>query len=219
MSFLVHKCPHPDCLTEHISLNVVAVSSRGVGDGILHLLCPRCSLPSAARIVRIASNVGTSQLQAHPNEITTLGYAVHDFWPEVPQPSIPDLIPPDIARVYLQAERNFPIIGNEEAAGTMYRKALDVGFKKIDPSLTGMLGPKIKALAKAGLLTEDIAIWSDHVRDIGNDAAHEEEPITRDELTALRNFCEMVLRYLFSLPNAVKKRRGEKLDWETDPTV
>jgi hypothetical protein len=27
----------------------------------------------------------------------------------------------------------------------------------------------------------------------------------------------MVLRYLFTLPNSVKKRRGEKLDWE-DPT-
>lgn len=146
-----------------------------------------------------------------------MGYSVTAFWPEQPEPIIPELIPPDVARVYLQAERNFPIAGNEEAAGTMYRKALDVGLKKIDPSLTGMLGPKIKALAKAGLLTNDIAVWSDHVRDIGNDAAHEEEPITRDELTALRNFSEMVLRYLFSLPNAVKKRRGEKLEWEPDP--
>ena len=87
--------------------------------------------------------------------------------------------------------------------------------KKIDNTLTGTLGQKIKSLATAGKLTGDITVWSENIRDIGNEAAHEESPITRDELTALRNFSEMVLRYLFSLPNAVKKRRGEKLDWET----
>jgi hypothetical protein len=41
-----------------------------------------------------------------------------------------------------------------------------------------------------------------------------EDPISRDELIDLRNFSEMVLRYLFTLPGAVKKRRGVKLEWE-----
>jgi hypothetical protein len=219
MAFLAHKCPHPNCLTENISLTVAAVSPWNDRVGILHLLCPRCRLPSGAKIEQERNTLGIAQIQSHPSEITDLGYKVTEFWPQQPEPTIPELIPPDVARVYLQAERNFPTAGNEEAAGTMYRKALDVGFKKIDPNLKGMLGPKINALAKAGLLTQDIAVWSDHVRDIGNDAAHEEDPITREELTTLRNFSEMVLRYLFSLPNAVKKRRGEKLDWETEPTA
>jgi hypothetical protein len=147
---------------------------------------------------------------------TDHGWGVIEFWPAARQPQVPNLIPPDVARIYLQAERNFPTEGNEEAAGTMYRKALDIALGKIDPELTGMLGKKIKALASKGLLTADIAEWSDNVRDIGNEAAHEEEPITRDQLKDLRNFCEMVLRYLYSLPNAVKKRRGEKLDWEEE---
>lgn len=149
-----------------------------------------------------------------PGDLTDYGWRLKAFWPNPPGPLIPELLPPDVERVYLQAERNFPVAGNEEAAGTMYRKALDIGLKKIDPALSGMLGPRIKALAKAGKLTSDIAVWSDTVRDVGNEAAHEEEPITRDELIALRSFSEMVLRYLFSLPGAVKKRRGEKLDWE-----
>lgn len=143
-----------------------------------------------------------------------MGWAIQDFWPEVPIPTAPELLPPDVTRVYLQAERNFTILGNEEAAGIMYRKALDVGLKKIDPSLTGTLGTKIKRLSDSARLTTDIAQWAGHIRDIGNDATHEEDPISRDELVDLRNFSEMVLRYLFSLPNAVKKRRGEKLDWE-----
>ena len=116
-------------------------------------------------------------------------------------------------RTYLQAERNFGIEGNEEAAGTMYGKALDNALRRIDPTLTGMLGPKVKKLAAAGRLTADIAEWCDNIRVIRNDAVHEQEPITRDELEDLRNFTDAVLRYLFSLPGMVKQRRGEKLDW------
>ncbi len=127
---------------------------------------------------------------------------------------IPELLPPDVERIYLQAERNFPIKGNEEAAGAMYGKSLDIGLKKIDPKLTGMLGQKIKKLSADGKLTTDISEWSQQIRDIRNDAVHEEDPVTREELIALRNFSEMVLRYLFTLPNAVRKRRGEKLEWE-----
>jgi hypothetical protein len=77
-----------------------------------------------------------------------------------------------------------------------------------------MLGAKIKKLAASGKLTTDLAEWSDHIRDLGNDATHEETPLTRKELEELRGFTEMVLRYLFTLPNMIKKRRGEKLPWE-----
>jgi len=91
-----------------------------------------------------------------------------------------------------------------------------VGLKKIDPDLKGTLGQKIVALEKAGKLTPEIIEWSKEVRDLGNDAAHEEAPPTRSELTDLQGFTEMVLRYLFTLPNTVKKRRGEKLPWEEE---
>ena len=150
---------------------------------------------------------------------TTVGWKIMNFWPELPKSEAPEFLPPDVERSYLQAESNFSTAGNEEAAGMMYRKALDVGLKKIDPSLTGTLGSKIKSLAKTGKLTSDIAEWAGHVRDLGNDAAHEEVAITRDELKDLRSFSEMTLRYLFTLPNMVLKRRGEKLPWEKETTV
>jgi hypothetical protein len=156
-----------------------------------------------------------------PVDYLNAGWAIDKFWPEAPKPLIPEYLPFDVARIYLQG-RNFPILGNEEVAGIMYGKSLDIGLKKIDPSLTGMLGQKIQKLSKEkiqklskeGKLTADIAEWSGHVRDIRNDATHEEDPILRDELIDLRNFSEMVLRYLFSLPAAVKKQRGVKLEWE-----
>lgn len=55
----------------------------------------------------------------------------------------------------------------------MYRKALDIAVKEIDPKLTGMLGPKLKKLAQAGRLTNDISDWADQVRVLGNEAAHD----------------------------------------------
>jgi hypothetical protein len=217
MALLTHKCPH--CLTEHIGFRVVAVERlNDEFHCVIHLRCPKCSLPScgvvSAKPQRAAASP-SSVMQA-PGDVLDMGWTIEDFWPEPPGPLIPELLPPDVERAYLQAERNFPTEGNEEASGVMYRKALDIGLKKINPSLSGTLGPRIEKLAKDGKLTTDIAEWSRTVTKLGNAAAHDEEPISRDELTQLRGFSEMLLRYLFSLPGAVKKRRGEKLDWETE---
>jgi hypothetical protein len=211
MAILKHQCPH--CQTHDIGLNSVAWTRIDQGQIIAYLSCPRCNMPSAAHLVQMGpSNITPESFGGDP---TTAGWKIMHFWPDVPAPLVPEYVPPEIVRVYLQAERNFPMEGNEDAAGTMYRKALDIALKKIDASLTGMLGAKIKKLAASGKLTTDLAEWSDHIRDLGNDAAHEETPLTRKELEDLRGFTEMVLRYLFTLPNMIKKRRGEKLPWET----
>ena len=217
MALLTHKCPH--CLTEHIALRLVDISHMEGWNCAAYFVCPKCVMPSCAHLTAEGKQGATqpSSLKQFNGDLTTSGWRVKAFWPAAPGPLIPELLPPDVERIYLQAERNFPVAGNEEASGTMYRKALDIGLKKIDPAQSGMLGPRIKALTAAGKLTGDIAVWSDTIRDVGNEAAHEETPITRGELVALRSFSEMVLRYLFSLPGAVKKRRGEKLDWETSP--
>jgi hypothetical protein len=217
MATLRHQCPN--CLVSDIALSVVHCSPTTEQhqiiqtEGYVSLKCPRCLKPSGARSDSdVQFMVSMSQMLGDP---TTQGWRIVQFWPEVRKPQIPEFLPPDIERAYLQAERNFPIEGNEEAAGTMYRKALDVGLKKIDSTLTGPLGAKLKTLAAQGKLTPDVADWADHVRELGNDAAHEESGIPRKDLEDLRGLTEMVLRYLFTLPNMSKKRRGEKLPWET----
>jgi hypothetical protein len=207
-------CPH--CRTDHVGLRIVAATRLSGQGWVAHLVCPKCHLPAGAEmksVVREGQQSWDTFTQIE-GDYLEMGWAIARFWPDAPKPLIPELLPPDVERIYLQAERNFPVSGNEEAAGIMYGKALDIGLKKIDPNLTGMLGQKIKKLSAAGKLTLDIAEWSDHIRDIRNDATHEETPITREELNDLRSFSEMVLRYLFTLPNAVRKRRGEKMEWE-----
>ena len=205
MASFTHKCPH--CLTEHMALRIRPGVFYNSQRPIVHFDCPKCAMPSCAllRPHRLAAQLSHSIWEGG-DDLTSF-FDVVEFWPGVPGPVIPENMPPDVERIYLQAERNFPIEGNEEAAGTMYRKALDVGLKKIDPDTKGVLAARIKKLASTGKLTPDIAEWADHVRDLGNEAAHEEEPPSREELTDLRNIAEMVMRYLFSLPALVQARK------------
>ena len=191
MAILKHDCPH--CRTKDITLTIHHVGALIYEyEAIVLMTCIRCRLPSAARLSgpsKVRSDIGKMD-----GEPTTKGWELTEFWPDVPGPLVPELLPPDIERTYLQAERNFDQRGNEEASGIMYRKALDVAVKKIDSSLTGMLGVKLKALAKQGKLTVELGSWADKVRELGNEAAHDEDAISREDLRDLRAFSEMVLR-------------------------
>jgi hypothetical protein len=129
--------------------------NRDEGQAVAHLSCPRCHMPSGAHLKikadADANRLAFNQLMNYSGDPTEYaGWEIVGFWPASPAPEIPEYLPPDIERIYLQGERNFPFDGNEEADGAMYRKALDIGLKKIDPNLTGTLGNKIKVLATAG---------------------------------------------------------------------
>jgi len=209
MAILAHKCPH--CLTERIALNVVGITGITDWSCAVHLWCPKCKLPSCAHMEakeRTTDVVHQSQLQGQQGDLTQYKWEVVKFWPVAPGPLIPEHLPPEIERVYLQAERNFPISGNEEAAGTMYRKALDVGLKMIAPSVTGTLKGRIEKLVQQNRLTPELGEWADQIRLLGNEAAHEIDQPTREEVEALRNFSDLVLRYLFTLPAMVKARKA-----------
>jgi hypothetical protein len=206
MATFTHKCPH--CLTEQMGLRVSAGHIHHMpGRATLHLDCPKCGLPSCTVVKIRRAGPGTDPNTWNGGIDLTENWEAVEFWPAAAGPLIPEELPPDVERVYLQAERNFPTEGNEEAAGTMYRKALDIGLKKLDPNARGTLAQRIKKLADAGKLTIDIAEWANQIRELGNEAVHDESPPTRAELTDLRNFSEMAMRYLFSMPALVASRR------------
>jgi hypothetical protein len=151
-----------------------------------------------------------NELHSQQGDLTDYNWQIVSFWPAVPGPLIPEYLPVEVERIYLQAERNFPIPGNEEAAGTMYRKALDVGLKIIDPSVAGTLKARIETLVKQHRLTPSLGEWAQQIRLLGNETAHEIDQPTREEVEALRNFSDLVLRYLFTLPTMVEARRKAK---------
>src|SRR6266436_5788558 len=131
-------CPH--CRTDHMGLRVVAAADTGKNRGVAHVDCPKCQLPSCAT-VRGDGKIPINDWGAYAGDIAGLGWEVADFWPPIAGPVIPENLPLDVERIYLAAERNFPTEGNEEPAGAMYRKALDVGLKKIDPEAKGVRLP------------------------------------------------------------------------------
>ena len=207
MAILTHKCPH--CLTEHIAMRSVASTAMGGWNCALHVVCPKCQYPSSAHLTSTGQGAPQpDQLHSQPGDVVQLNWTVQTVWPAPPSLLIPENLPTDVERIYVQAERNFPVTGNEEAAGTMYRKALDVSLKIIAPDVTGVLKSRIAKLVSKNLLTPSRGEWADQIRLLGNDTAHELDQPTREELEALRNFSDLVLRYLFTLPALVAARKA-----------
>ncbi len=95
----------------------------------------------------------------------------------------------------------------------MYRKALDIGLKLVAPTVTGVFKFRISELVKTrppNRITRRVG-RSDSpsgFRLLGNEAAHDIDQPTRDELDALRDFSDLVLQYIFTLPAIVAARRA-----------
>ena len=101
------------------------------------------------------------------------------------------------------------LIKNWDAAGVMFRKALDVGLKvKFSNDTKGSLYERIRGAADRHDLTPELADWAHKIRLDGNDAAHDEDPFSEEEAKELQVFTELVFRYLFTLPGMMQEARG-----------
>ena len=127
---------------------------------------------------------------------------IDKFYPER-QSDIPDHLPERVKSYFRQGINSLD--GSFDAAGTMFRKSLEAGLKDKSPETKGNLVQRIKKLAESGSLTQDLADWADHIRNEGNDAAHDE--FTKYQAEELHEFTKLVLTYLFTLP-AIAERAG-----------
>ncbi len=134
---------------------------------------------------------------------------IQHFWPNPQGPEIPEHLTEPVKKAFRQAEINFPRRGCEEAAGVMYRRALEMALKEIDQNTTGTLATRIAKAADKGVLTKAVAEWAHEIKNLGNEAAHETDGIDREELAAIRGITEMVLRYVFTLPGMVRELRNQ----------
>ncbi|MXO96709.1 DUF4145 domain-containing protein [Erythrobacter aquimaris] len=126
--------------------------------------------------------------------------------------AIPEDLPPNIERFYLQGLEN--LAGQRwDAAGAMFRKTLDVATKLLDPeNKKKNLFRRIEGLVASGLLTEAMGEWSHEIRLDGNDAVHDEEPETQEDGVAIQKFTEAFVRYSFSLPSLVAQNRAKRIE-------
>ena len=99
--------------------------------------------------------------------------------------------------------------GSHESAIMMFRKTLQLALDTVLARQGRKLIDQIKEAAATGVISKKLADSADVVRLGGNVAAHEDKVFSRDEVIALKDFTEMVLIYLFTLPGMLddwKKR-------------
>ena len=135
---------------------------------------------------------------------------VEDVAPTPPSTAAPEFTPENAGRFFEQGMENLP--RNWDAAGTMFRKALEAGLRDRWPKVTGTLYQRIEKVAAQGGLTEDMKDWAHQIRLDGNEAAHEDQPISEGRAQALSEFTKLFLLYVFNLPGMLAEARGQSDD-------
>lgn len=130
--------------------------------------------------------------------------------PAPPEP--PKYLPDNVQNYFRQGVDN--LSGNYDAAGSMFRKALDIGLKERFPDnekkTFTTLKARIKEAANSGDLTADLAAWANEIRVGGNEAVHDQEPFSKEDAQELHDFTELVLLYLFTLPGMLERAQERR---------
>lgn len=204
MTTLAADCPH--CRRDKIGFALISntfVHNRN----FVFMLCGNCWLPAVAEMEHPAGPHQMPDVRQIPPSYNN--WQVVQVWPEPPEPNLPEYLPDQVAKAFWQAEENFHREGMEDPSAGSYGRALDIGTKLIAPDFKGLLYARIKHLAETGRITKDLAEWAHEIRSIRNNALHEVDGIGREELTAVRGFADMTLRYLFTLPGMLDARKDE----------
>lgn len=136
-------------------------------------------------------------------------YILRKVYPARDKAEAPEHVSESVARCYVQAADNASR-KNADAAGAMYRKCIDLATKELDPTLAGKkLAARIDALHAKGALTAGLKDWAHAIRLDGNDASHEPDELTPDEVEQLGSFTDLFLRYSFTLPKQVEMRKAD----------
>ena len=198
-------------------MTVVGVSSYKLSS-YAHMRCDSCGMPVAAEIRKKDDRYAKSlhDLAEGPGNIDDLYWRPVRYWPTPPKPRIPEHLPAEVARAYFQAERNFDQDQMEGSSAAAYGRALDVGTKIFagrQPEAADYEGQglnnRIDMMRARNRITPDLAAWAHDIKEVRNDALHELSEATRADLVVLRGVTEMVLTYLFTLPEMVRRRQEE----------
>lgn len=159
--------------------------------------------------------LGADVLSGSPAECpanpTDYGFSLTDTYPKPALVRAPEYINDQLKSYYMQAVEN--VKRRWDASGAMSRKVVDVSVKQLlkdEATKYRTMNDRIDALAKRGRLTEDLRTWAHEVRLGGNDAAHDEDPFTKEEAAELLDFVELYLTYVYTLPGRLAARRRPK---------
>ena len=145
-------------------------------------------------------------LNGNINRFVGLDLSVEAVFPQSPAIDTPLFVPSGVKSFYQQAFDSLQR-GNFDAAGMMFRKALESALKDIHPEGKGRLIDRIDKLPDNIGVTETMKNWAHEVRSIGNESAHDDEPEIETDVRATYNFTNMFLKYAYEMPGLLKKRK------------
>lgn len=209
---LIRDCPH--CRAGHTGFTFLATRHQpGVHQATSIFTCNRCGEAYAItfRTGGVKPDwVGDGAGDFDQTLRTVTGTSTVKEYPRVQTFAAPEHVSASVARCLIQAS-DAAARKHHDAAGSMYRKAIDLATKELDVQLAGKkLAARIEALHTAGKLTTDLKDWAHQVRLDGNDAAHDEEELTADDIKALASFSELFLTYTFTLPRRIAALKGNE---------
>ena len=206
MAIILTNCPH--CGGKSVAFQSFA-ERRFTQDPSLFVVAFTCGACEQG-LMRVYQTGGST---AHliVTDPAKSGCAVRTTYPSAVPSTAPVHTPDNIARYFIQGADNLKQ-RNWDAAGTMCRKSVDVSTKalSLEADKPKVLKQRIDALATRGLITSDLQQWAHMIRDLGNDAAHEEEPFTEDEARELHSFTDLYLTYVYTLPLTLAARKASK---------
>jgi hypothetical protein len=129
-------------------------------------------------------------------------------YPQKEKLEAPQSISKNVEKPFLQGLDNAQR-GNHEAAAAMFRKAIETATRELDPSTANKkLVNRIDLLAANGKLTSDLKDWAHLIRLDGNQAVHDDEEFSPEEIEQLKEFTRLFLVYTFTLPAQVFARKA-----------
>lgn len=209
MASTIADCPH--CGGEKIGFSHVGEYRIVGAQGTQFLAFFRCNKCQGGLIIKYLQQInhGYQSPSACPADPADLGFVVKDVYPTKLLTKVPSHTPDPLGRFFQQASDGYRR-GDNDASGAMSRKVVDVSTQKLlgdEAKNYGNIRGRIDALAAKGALTNDLKDWAHEVRLGGNEAAHDEDPYSKEEAEELLDFVELYLTYVYTLPGRLKDRR------------
>ena len=204
----IFKADCPNCRIKGVAFTVLCEKQRtdlANGDPEWEIFgqcgyCDRC----AVAVIEPPRGTNPASWLDRPDEGEIPG--IREFATVAPAPCAPSHTPENAKRFYDQGLNCMS--GSWDAAGAMFRAALEAGLKEKFPNINeNNLAKRIERAAKQGALTSDLAEWMNQIRLYGNEALHNEEPFSEKQARDMQAFTELVLQYLFTLPCMLKRAK------------
>ncbi len=198
----IYKMDCPHCFTKQVAFSFVY--RQKVNEDKLHDIyaCGYCN--GAVILEKIKDNHGNVE--------------VKQSFPEGSVIEIPRYMPKNIEKFFIQGIKALP--ESPDAAGAMFRKTLEIALNDVVPKelQDKSIYDKINDAVRHNHISDELGEWANIIRIDGNEATHDENPFDLDQAEMLRQFTELFLSQIYTLPTLVRKRTKLTKKYHGKPT-